>query len=417
MNNLKVGYAGLTHLGLNSLAATVSKGYAVVGYDESNKLIEKMATLDLDINEPGLVEILSDNHENICFSNKLGSLSSCDIVYISSDVDTDDHGNSDLSSIESLIQKVAKSIKKQTVLVILCQVHPGFTRKFLKVHQNTFYQVETLIFGQAILRAQKPERFIIGCKNPAEIDKNLKTYLSSFGCPILPMTFESAELSKTAINLFLAANVSTANTLAEICEKIGADWSEIIPSLRLDRRIGQYAYIETGLGLSGGNIERDLRTISSLAHATNSNPSVVESFIHHSKHRKAWLLSQFNLLSEGKIDLKIGVLGLAYKKDTHSTKNSPTLDFLSSINCSKINVYDPVVNTLGQDFKVNYCPNAYAASEEVDILFIITPWKEFYDLDLGKLISGMKGRIVVDPYGIVPSIKPFVDKYVRLGSS
>lgn len=416
MNNLKVGYAGLTHLGLNSLAASVSKGYAVVGYDESAQLIKKLSTLDLDISEPGLAEILSDNRKNICFSDSLESLSSCDIVYISSDVETDEDGNSDLTSIESLVQKVAEAIQKQTVLVILCQVHPGFTRGVLKVHQNTFYQVETLIFGQAIHRAQNPERFIVGCRNPAELDENLKTFLSSFGCPILPMTFESAELSKTAINLFLAANVSTANTLAELCEKIGADWSEIIPSLRLDRRIGKFAYIETGLGLSGGNIERDLRTISSLAHATNSNPSVVESFIHHSKYRKTWLLSQFNLLSAGIIDPKLGVLGLAYKKDTHSTKNSPTLDFLSSINCSEVNVYDPVVNSLGSAFKVKYCPDAYAAAEQVDILFIITPWEEFYDLDLERLISSMKGRIVVDPYGVIPSIKPFVDKYVRLGT-
>ena len=241
MNDLKVGYAGLTHLGLNSLAATVSKGFAVVGYDESDELIKKLSSLDLDISEPGLVEILSDYRENIRFSDSLESLTRCDIVYISSDVDTDEQGNSDLSSIEALIQKVTKSIQKQTVLVILCQVHPGFTREILKVHQNTFYQVETLIFGQAIHRAQKPERFIIGCRNPADIDEKFKTYLSSFCCPILPMTLESAELSKTAINLFLAANVSTANTLAELCEKIGADWSEIIPSLRLDRRIGQFA--------------------------------------------------------------------------------------------------------------------------------------------------------------------------------
>ena len=76
------------------------------------------------------------------------------------------------------------------------------------------------------------------------------------------MRYESAELAKTAINLFLAAQVCTANTLAEICEKIGADWQEIIPSLRLDKRIGQHAYIEPGLGLSGGNI--DLFTLSNV---------------------------------------------------------------------------------------------------------------------------------------------------------
>ena len=73
------------------------------------------------------------------------------------------------------------------------------------------------------------------------------------------MAYESAELAKISINFCLVASITVANTLAEVCERIGADWSEIAPALKLDRRIGQGAYLSPGLGIAGGNLERDLR--------------------------------------------------------------------------------------------------------------------------------------------------------------
>src|SRR5207245_1505995 len=82
--------------------------------------------------------------------------------------------------------------------------------------------------------------------------------------PILPMRYESAELAKISINMFLVASISTTNTLAELCERIGADWSEIVPALKLDKRIGQHAYLAPGLGIAGGNLERDLTTVCRL---------------------------------------------------------------------------------------------------------------------------------------------------------
>ena len=115
------------------------------------------------------------------------------------------------------------------------------------------------MFGRAVERATKPERFIVGSPDPGSaLPPALDTYLRSFGCPILPMRLESAELAKISINCCLVASVSVTNTLAELCERIGADWSEIAPALRLDKRIGPFAYLSPGLGLAGGNLEREI---------------------------------------------------------------------------------------------------------------------------------------------------------------
>ena len=115
-------------------------------------------------------------------------------------------------------------------------------------------------------RALFPERFMVGCADPASrCRRSFTELLAAFKCPILPMRYESAELAKIAINIFLTASVTATNTLANICEKIGADWGEIAPALKLDKRIGPHAYLAPGLGLSGGNLERDLVTVQSLA--------------------------------------------------------------------------------------------------------------------------------------------------------
>ena len=158
------------------------------------------------------------------------------------------------------------------------------------------------------------------------------------------MRFESAELAKISINMCLVSSVSTANTLAELCEKIGADWSEIVPALKLDKRIGHYSYLAPGLGIAGGNLERDLATVCNFADEYGTDAGVVRSWIANSRHRRDWALRtlQAELLSKAK-DPVIAVLGLAYKQDTHSIKNSPSLALLEHLKDCQVRVYDPVV--------------------------------------------------------------------------
>src|SRR4029077_19329707 len=141
-----------------------------------------------------------------------------------------DRGQSDLSGISASIAQVIATLSPRALLVVLCQVPPGFTPALSFPPDRLFYQVETLAFGRAVERATRPERYIVGCADPAEVLPEVFTILlGAFGCPILPMRYESAELAKIAINCCLVASITVANTLAELSERIGADWSEIVP--------------------------------------------------------------------------------------------------------------------------------------------------------------------------------------------
>ena len=189
----------------------------------------------------------------------------CDLVFISQDVKTDSKGNSDHQSLRKLINRAIKNMNKKSILIVLSQMKPGFIRSIKINHKNLYHQVETLIFGKAINRALNPERIIIGCENKLrKIDKTYLYYLKKFNCPIIKMSYESAEIAKISINLLLASSITTTNMLSEVCEKFSADWNEILPALRLDKRIGRFSYIKPGLGISGGNIERYCNNVKAI---------------------------------------------------------------------------------------------------------------------------------------------------------
>lgn len=399
-----VGFAGLTHLGIVSSAAAAAKGAAVVAFDPDAGLVACLQKGELPIHEPGLEKLIAAHRARLEYTSAAGDLTRCDLVYICPDVATDDRGQSDLSGLVPLLQTVADAVRPDAVLVLLSQVPPGFTRAHAPAGRRVFCQVETLIFGAAVERALKPERFIVGCADPAvPLPAALATFLAAFGCPILPMRYESAELTKVSINMFLVSTVSTTNTLAELCEKTGADWSEMAPALKLDRRIGPYAYLAPGLGIAGGNLERDLATVKRLAARHGTDAGIVDAWLANSRHRRDWALAQLRAhVFARHPDAALAVLGLAYKQDTHSTRNSPSLALLAAVPRVRVRAYDPAVAAQSSFHpRIENANDALDACAGADALAIMTPWAEFRSLEPARIAQRMRGKIVIDPYGVL----------------
>lgn len=402
MSRPVIGFAGMTHLGVNSAAGALARGFEVVGYDADRSVVERLKAGQPPVLEPGLEDALHQQSAKATFTTKASDLSRCDAVYIAADVPTDDAGRSDLAPIRALIAEAWGALGAKGSLVILCQVPPGFTRGLGLPAERLYYQVETLIFGRAVERATNPERFIVGCADPAApLPAALRDFLGAFGCPILAMRYESAELAKIAINCCLVSSISVANTLSELCERIGADWSEIVPSLKLDRRIGPHAYLAPGLGIAGGNLERDLATVIRFAEEEQTDASVVKAWVANSRHRRDWAARTLRReVLERNPRAEVAVWGLAYKENTHSTKNSPSLATLAQLPDVAVRVHDPVVPASAHKGAVG-AKSALDAARGADALMILTPWPEYRDIAPARIREAMRGRTVLDPYAVL----------------
>jgi UDPglucose 6-dehydrogenase len=403
-----VGFAGMTHLGLVSGIAAAEKGFDVVCYDPDASRVGAIAAGKLPVSEPRLDELREKNQRRLKFTAAARDLAACDVVYVAPDVPTDDTGASDLGPIDAMLGRVFDAARHDAVVVVLSQVPPGFTRARQRPGRILYYQVETLVFGRAVQRALEPERYIVGCAEPAKpLPGPLRAFLAAHGCPILPMRFESAELAKISINCFLVASVSTTNTLAELCEGVGADWSEIAPALRLDKRIGQHAYLSPGLGIAGGNLERDLATILRIAHPIDAETGVVRAWLANSRHRRDWAAKTIRkILLDRKPDSTVAVWGLAYKENTHSVKNSPSLATIAQLPKARLQLHDPVVPAAAAAH-----PNAQGAADPIvaasgaDALMILTPWPQYREIAPARIAQAMRGRVVVDPYAVLDRAK------------
>jgi UDPglucose 6-dehydrogenase len=423
-----IGFVGLSHLGIVSSIAVASKGFKVIAYDPRSDVTASLQRGEIPVHEVDLPELLERSKNQIQFTSTPNDLARCQVVVVSIDVKTNEQNLADITELKKLINELKPILKSGTTLVVLSQSPLGFTRSINEIFRATgvevYHQVETLIFGRAVERALKPERYIIGCEYPEKaLPEAFQKLLAAFDCPLLSMRYESAELAKMAINMYLVSSVSTTNTLAEICENVGAEWSEIAPALRLDKRIGQYAYLGPGLGIAGGNLERDLIAISNLSKDHGTDAGIIDAWLRNSQYRRDWALrTVFSKVLSKAESPRLAVWGLAYKAGTHSIKNSPSLAFLSALRNTEVSAYDPQVKSIenpelswvkcsGRMSPIDACSNA-------DALAVLTPWDEFKTINLLEVRKALKGNVIIDPYSVLDQseCRRLGFEYYRLGS-
>ena len=169
IKSLKIAFIGLSHLSLNYIIAASEKNFKVTGFDKDKEIIDKLKNNTKIYDEPKLNEYLKKNKHKINFSSNFDDLKKFDLIFLGKDVKTNSYGKSDLTEINKLLKLSIPKISKKALLIVLSQIPPGFMRKIKFEKSRLYYQVETLIFGNSIKRALKPERIIVG-----SIDKEQK---------------------------------------------------------------------------------------------------------------------------------------------------------------------------------------------------------------------------------------------------
>ena len=411
----KISFCGLSHLGLvySSIYSKFAK--QTVCFDNNIELIKNLNQKKLNINEPKLKGQLFNSKKKIKFTSNINDILNSDLVFISLDVPTDKNGISNYSKINNLIKLIKDKLKKNCSLIILSQLFPGYCDKILsKESFNLYYQVETLVFGEAIDRALKPERIIIGSKIKKIRDNKYNFLLKKFKCPKLIVSYKTAEMTKISINIMLTSTAMTSNYLSLLSEKFDFDWSQVSESLRLDKRIGKYAYLNPSLGLSGGNLERDVSNIKKLIKKYKIDTSLINSWNKISNLRKDWITNVLTKLSKKYKLKKISMLGLSYKVNTNSIKNSNAIYTIKKMKKLHFVSTDPVVNfhqiSNIQNIEIQNITRCIKSSK---IIIIATPWKQFFNY-LRYNQNILNNKILVDPFNLTGSLKniKFKKKFV-----
>lgn len=399
-----VGVVGLSHLGTVVSAGLASLGLPVTAVDRPDRLAD-FAPGRLPVPEPGLAELLAGARPT--FTADYAPLAGAALVILAVDTQTDEQNRSDVSALESHLEGMLPWLGPDVVIVLMSQVPVGYTRALAarirarrpELAARVYYWVETLVIGDAVARYLRPERIIVG--GPAGPEGALDALLGRFACPVHRMDYESAELCKAAINLYLATSVTFANSLADLCEATGASMRAIIPALRADRRIGPAAYIRPGLGLAGGNLERDLVHLKALAARTGVRADLLDVILERSAARYGWLLAAIErwILKAGARP-RLALWGLAYKKNTDSTKNAVSLRLAADLAPRAVLVaYDPQVTV--PIAAVDRVPSALDAACGADGLVILTDWDEFGAVDPAVLRGALGRPVVVDAAGVL----------------
>ena len=407
-------FVGLSHLGIVSGVAWASFGQPVIGYDPRADVVAALEKKVLPIHEPGLPELVDQSKTWMGFSTDKTKLAACPLVFVSLDVPTRADNTSDLAPLWSLIEEIVPVLEPGVVLVMMSQVPIGFNRELMRRIEalrpgfiyNLYYCVETLVIGNAVTRALAPERFIVGCDDPSmPLAEILREGFRRYGCPIIQMGYESAELTKMAINLYLTSSVTYANVLAELCAKISADWSEIVPALKLDQRIGPFAYLRPGLGIGGGNLERDLTTLRELCDRNGINTNYIDALVGYNAQRYHWALRMLRqYVFERNPAPNLAVWGLAYKKNTRSLRNSPAVRLIQDLGArADVRAWDPMVLASALDLPARIMPSKEAVLKDADGLVIMTDWDEFAAFDPDVLRSSMRRPVVIDCVGVLES--------------
>ncbi len=394
-NSYKIATVGLWHLGEIYSAGLAELGHRVVGIDSDASVIANFSKNVPPLAEPKLEELLKSNQAGgrLTYTTDFSRVKDCDTLWITFDTPVDDNDDVDLSVIYDAVELAVPHLRSGVLVVLSSQLPIGnslqikglIERKRPGLKFDYAYIPENLRLGDAVRCFFDPERIVVGADSPAALEK-VKKILAGLPAQILPMSSVSAEMTKHALNAFLATSLSFIYDIADACEAVGADVVEITKALRSDSRIGDKAYLDASLGFSGGTLGRDLKALLSLATNHQMILPVIESVLKKNQTRKSLVFKRLNSELGGLKNKTIAIFGLTYKAGTSTLRRSLALEVAADLEKSgaSLRLHDP------QADRKDIFKDPYQAVLGAQAIVAMTSWPEFKNLDLTKLRKGMQ---------------------------
>ncbi len=385
---MRIVVAGLWHLGTVTAGCLASAGHEVIGLDEDAALIARLGAGELPVAEPGLQEIVLAELASgrLRFSDSFAEAAGAEVVWLTYDTPVDDEDRADIEFVHTRAMRLAGHMSDGAVLLVSSQMPvgsiAGLEREF-GGRVRFACSPENLRLGKALEVFRSPDRVVAGVRD-AETQAILEGVWAPFAPRIEWMSVESAEMTKHAINSFLATSICFINEIATLCERTGADAFDVERGLKSDLRIGPGSYLHAGGAFAGGTLARDIAFLRSTAERTATGVPLIDGVYESNQHHKSWLPRRVREVFPELAGRTIAILGLTYKPGTDTLRRSSAVEAAEYLHAqgARVQAFDPGIFELPEALRgvIHLAAGIEAALAGADAMVVMTPWPEFREM-------------------------------------
>jgi UDPglucose 6-dehydrogenase len=443
-NKMRVCVIGTGYVGLVTGACLAYIGHDVICIDNNEEKVKLMKSGQSPIFEPGLSEIMQSaiNSRNIQFSSDLpAAVAHGEILFIAVGTPPLPNGESDTRYVEAVARGIGANLNGGYKVIVNKSTVPIGSGDWVRMivldgiaeRQKTLIPIsgssreeklpdisaqfdvvsnpEFLREGSAVYDTFNPDRIVLGGNSLQAIGMMKDLYApiverkfaadqSLPTVPVLVTDLSSAEMIKYAANAFLATKISFINEVANICDRVGADITEVARGIGLDSRIGN-KFLQAGIGWGGSCFPKDVSALIHTADDYGYEAQLMKAAVSVNERQRLIALEKLQQALKILKGKTVGLLGLTFKPDTDDLRDAPALNLIEQLNRlgAKVKAYDPIISQTGMRHGLSGVlveTDAERLADSCDALVLVTEWQQFSTLDYGKMAKLMNHAVIID---------------------
>lgn len=413
----RVTVVGAGYLGTTHAVCMAELGFEVLGMDVDHDRIAALTEGEVPFYEPDLEVLLRKHVETgqLRWSTsyrELAEFGELHFICVGTPQRTGEFA-ADVSAVDAAVDGLVPWVRAECVIVGKSTVPVGTSARLVERidelapagHEiRLAWNPEFLREGYAVEDILRPDRVVVGVES-ARAEEAMRAFYApqlEMDVPFLVTNFATAELAKNAANAYLATKISFINAMAELCEHTGGDVTVLADALGHDARIGR-AFLNAGIGFGGGCLPKDVR--ATMARAGEVGADGILTFLREvdaiNTNRRAYTVELAREVCGGSFaDVRVGVLGAAFKPDSDDIRDSPALQVAGQLQLggALVSVYDPkaMENAEGAYPTLEYATSALEACRDADLVLHLTEWREFRDIDPAELARVVADQRIID---------------------
>ena len=424
---MNVAILGTGYVGLVTGTCLADFGHNVTCVDASEARIATLLAGEIPFYEPGLQELIQRNTAagRLRFSTGVaGAVRDASVIFLAVGTPETPTGEADMSQVEHVADELATCLGDDYKVVVTKSTVPVGTGAWLRARlrrgasPHAAFDVvsnpEFLREGSAVNDFLRPDRVVIGTSSDraAAVMREIYRPLYLIEAPIVITDVESAEMIKYASNAFLAVKIGFMNSIANLCDTVGADVHVVAKGMGLDKRIGS-KFLHPGPGYGGSCFPKDTRALAALGTQRGAAQPIVEAAIEVNKTQRRLLVEKILAAMGSVAGRPIAVLGLAFKPNTDDVREAPALDVCRELAAAgaRIRAFDPVASSAAAGAladvrdRITFSVDAYDAIDGAEAVVIMTEWNEFRGLDLDRVRRTMARPLLIDARNVLDPVQ------------